>query len=88
MDASSRVSPLRQRMIDDMRMRKLSEKTQTSYLRAVRGSLPSSRPRQIPRALRTAALPVAHGRTGHVANHAQRDDLRFEVLLRRHAGPW
>ena len=35
MDASSRVSPLRQRMIDDMRMRKLSEKTQSHYLRWV-----------------------------------------------------
>ncbi len=33
MDASPRaISPLRQRMIDDMRMRKLSEKTQTHYL--------------------------------------------------------
>lgn len=30
------VSPLRQRMIDDMRMRKLCDKTQTAYLRAVR----------------------------------------------------
>lgn len=30
------VSPLRQRMIDDMRMRKFGEKTQTDYLRAVR----------------------------------------------------
>ena len=30
------ISPLRQRMIDDMRMRKLSPKTQTHYLRAVR----------------------------------------------------
>jgi site-specific recombinase XerD len=30
------VSPLRQRMIEDMRMRKLSEKTQSSYIRAVR----------------------------------------------------
>jgi len=30
------ISPLRQRMIDDMRMRKLSPKTQTAYLRAVR----------------------------------------------------
>ncbi len=30
------VSPLRQRMIDDMRMRKLSPKTQSSYIRAVR----------------------------------------------------
>ena len=30
------VSPLRQRMIDDMRLRKLSPKTQTGYIRAVR----------------------------------------------------
>jgi Phage integrase, N-terminal SAM-like domain len=35
MDASPRISPLRQRMLDDMRMRKLSEKTQTHYLRWV-----------------------------------------------------
>ena len=35
MDASSRVSPLRQRVIDDMRMRKLAEKTQSHYLRWV-----------------------------------------------------
>jgi site-specific recombinase XerD len=30
------VSPLRQRMIEDMRMRKLSPKTQTAYIRSVR----------------------------------------------------
>jgi hypothetical protein len=30
------VSPLRQRMIDDMRMRKLSHQTQTGYIRVVR----------------------------------------------------
>jgi integrase-like protein len=30
------TSELRQRMIDDMRMRKLSPKTQSSYIRAVR----------------------------------------------------
>jgi site-specific recombinase XerD len=37
MDASPRaVSPLRQRMIDDMRMCKLSPKTQLQYIRAVR----------------------------------------------------
>jgi integrase/recombinase XerD len=29
------ISPLRQRMLDDMRMRKLSEKTQSHYIRAV-----------------------------------------------------
>jgi hypothetical protein len=32
MDASSRVSPFRQRMIDDMRMRTMAEKPQTHYL--------------------------------------------------------
>ena len=30
------VSPLRQRMIDDMRMRKFADKTQIQYIRAVR----------------------------------------------------
>jgi integrase/recombinase XerD len=33
--SSPQVSPLRQRMIDDMRMRKLEPKTRTGYLRAV-----------------------------------------------------
>lgn len=37
MDTSSpAVSPLRQRMLDDMRMRKFGEKTQLDYVRAVR----------------------------------------------------
>ena len=36
MDASPRaVSPLRQRMLDDMRLRKLNPKTQSAYLRSV-----------------------------------------------------
>ena len=30
------VSPLRRRMIEDMRMRKLEDKTQQAYIRAVR----------------------------------------------------
>ena len=34
--ATSNVSPLRQRMLEDMRMRKFETKTQTAYLRAVR----------------------------------------------------
>ena len=29
------ISPLRQRMLEDMRLRKLSPKTQTAYVRAV-----------------------------------------------------
>jgi len=36
MDTSPRISPRRQRMIDDMRMRKMAEKTQTHYLLWVR----------------------------------------------------
>ena len=37
MDQSTQgITPLRQRMIEDMRMRKLSDKTQSHYLRAVR----------------------------------------------------
>jgi integrase/recombinase XerD len=35
-DSTRAISPLRQRMIEDMRMRKLSAKTQSSYIRAVR----------------------------------------------------
>ncbi|MGJ8670821.1 MAG: hypothetical protein ACSHXK_15135 [Oceanococcus sp.] len=30
------VSPLRQRMLEDMRMRNLSDKTQVQYIRAVK----------------------------------------------------
>ena len=37
MDSSTQgITPLRRRMIDDMRMRKLSDKTQHHYIRAVR----------------------------------------------------
>jgi hypothetical protein len=35
------ISPLRQRMIEDMRLCKLSEKTRSGYIRAVGGSPPS-----------------------------------------------
>ena len=34
-DSTKTVSPLRQRMIEDMHMRKLKPKTQSSYLRHV-----------------------------------------------------
>ena len=36
MTSTKSISPLRQRMLDDLRMRKLSPKTQSAYLRAVR----------------------------------------------------
>lgn len=34
--AKSTISPLRQRMLDDMRMRKFGDKTQTEYVCVVR----------------------------------------------------
>ena len=36
-DGGAAVAPLRQRMLDDMRMRKLEPKTRAGYIRAVRG---------------------------------------------------
>ena len=36
MTTSNSISPLRQRMLDDMAMRKLSDKTQAHYLRAAK----------------------------------------------------
>ena len=54
MDTPTRpVSPLRQRMLDDMRMRKLTPKTQSAYIRAVcrftryLGRSPDTRVRQL-----------------------------------------
>src|SRR5258708_9494875 len=35
-DSPEKMSPLRRRMIEDMRMRKMSTKTQSTYIRAVR----------------------------------------------------
>ena len=35
-DSPEKISPLRRRMIEDMQMRKMSSKTQSGYIRAVR----------------------------------------------------
>ncbi len=80
------ISPLRQRMIDDMRMRKLSPKTQAAYIRAVRKlrALPGRSPdTATPEDLRRYQLHLVDQR--HFADLAQRDDHRAEVLLRSHA---
>ena len=80
------VSPLRQRMIEDMRMRKLAPKTQSAYIRAVRKfasfwAVARHRQRRGP-----APLSVAPGGPRHLTHHAQRHDCGFEVSLRSHAG--
>jgi hypothetical protein len=46
------ISRLRQRMIEDMTIRKFAPRTQEGYIRAVKGSAPSSAPRRIERVSR------------------------------------
>ena len=72
------VTPLRQRMIDDMRMRKLEPKTQASLhpRRAQARRLPRGARPTPPRVedLRRFQLHLVDQR--HLADHAQRDDHR------------
>jgi integrase/recombinase XerD len=59
MDTTTRAaSPLRQRMIEDMRMRKLEPRTQEGYIRAVRKLTA-----YLKRAPDTASLPSRNGRS-------------------------
>ena len=87
MDSSTQaISPLRQRMIDDMRMRKFSPKTQSAYIRAVRrfaAFLGRSPDTASDEDLRRYQLHLVDQR--HLADLAQCGDHRTEVLLRDHA---
>ena len=89
MDASPRVSPLRQRMIDDMRMRKLSEKTQTHYLRWVQrfAAYLGRSPDRYRRRFLCAAISCTWWGQRHLAGIAERGDHRVEVLLRCRVRP-
>jgi hypothetical protein len=75
------ITPLRQRMIDDMRMRKLSPKTQAHYIRIVRqfagflGRSPDTECR------RATALSIVSGRSWPVVNVTEYDHYRAEVFL-------
>jgi hypothetical protein len=67
------VTPLRQRMIDDMRMRKLEPKTQEAYIRAVRKlAAYLKRSPDTGHGGGSAQFPAAPGRHRHLAHHAQR----------------
>ena len=87
MDASIRTgTSLRQRMIDDMRMRKLEQKTQEAYIRAVcKLAAFLRRAARQRHGRRSATLPAALGRSGELADHAECDPDWAEVLLRHHA---
>src|SRR3954469_25014277 len=87
MDASVRTgTPLRQRMIDDMRMRKLEHKTQEAYIRAVcklaaflRGAPDSATVED----LRRFHLHLVDQGTSPITLNATLTGLKF--LLRHHA---
>ena len=69
------VSPLRRRMVDDLRMRKFAPRTQTAYLRAVR----QFRQEAIPQEVIDALLDVA--RWSGSASNRQHWEL---VVVRKH----
>ena len=82
------ISPLRQRMIDDMRMRKLSPKTQTGYIRAVKrfaGFLGRSPDSATVEDLRRFQLHLVDHGTSPITLNATITGLRFlfEVTLER-----
>jgi integrase/recombinase XerD len=74
------ISPLRQRMLDDMRMRKLSPKTQSGYIRAVRqfaGFLGRSPDRASAEELRGYQLHLVDQGTSPVSLNAAITGLKF-----------
>lgn len=89
MDSTTKaVTPLRQRMIEDMRMRKFSPKTQTGYIRAVRqlaGFLGASPDTATDEDLRRYQLHLVDQGTSPVSLNAAITGLRFffEVTLGR-----
>ena len=87
MDTTNRAgTPLRQRMLDDMRMRRLEPKTQTSYVRAVRKLavfLERSPDTATAEELRRFQLHLVDQGTSPITLNAT--DHRAEVLLRQHA---
>ena len=82
------ISPLRQRMLEDMTVRKLGEKTRRNYIRHVEAF------RQLPRPLAghgdgggCAPLPGAPDREWRPAVDHQQHGLGAALLLRGHARP-
>jgi len=88
--AMSPISPLRQRMLDDMRMRKLAPKTQSAYLRAVQrlaGFLGRSPSSVTAEDLRRFQLSLVDAGSSPIVLNATLTGLKFflEVTLDRAA---
>lgn len=89
-DSTQSVSPLRQRMIEDMRMRKLAPKTQAAYIRSVRqlaGYLGRSPDTATVEDLRNYQLHLVDHGTSPVSLNAAITGLKFffEVTVDRAA---
>jgi integrase/recombinase XerD len=87
-DSPEKISPLRRRMIEDMRMRKLSAKTQSTYIRAVRhlaGYLGRSPDTATDEDLRRYQLHCVDRGVSPMALNAMITGLRFffDVTLKR-----
>src|ERR1700728_1801726 len=87
-DSPEKISPLRRRMIEDMRMRKLSTKTQDQYIRAVRhfaGYLGRSPDTATDEDLRRYQLHCVDRGVSPMALNAMITGLRFffDVTLKR-----
>nr|ACH69660.1 phage integrase [uncultured bacterium] len=86
--STATVSPLRQRMLDDMRMRNLAPKTQSAYIRAVRSLtryLRRSPDTASPEDLRLFQLHMVDAGTSAVSLNATLTGLKFffDVTLER-----
>jgi integrase/recombinase XerD len=87
-DSAEKISPLRRRMIEDMRMRRLSAKTQSTYIRAVRhlaGYLGRSPDTATDEELRRYQLHCVDRGVSPMALNAMITGLRFffDVTLKR-----
>jgi hypothetical protein len=81
------ISQLRQRMLEDMTLHKLSDKTQSAYVRAVRGFAGYLRRRpDTASAEDMRRYQASSGRDRRLANVGQRGNHRVEVFLRGDGG--
>src|SRR5450755_2488216 len=87
------ISPLRQRMMEDMTIRKLAPKTQRDYVQRVKHFAPSLADRPIPRVskdVRRYQLHLAAGGAGVPTLNQSVSTLRFfqdHAWARRHRQP-
>jgi Phage integrase, N-terminal SAM-like domain len=84
---TKQITPLRQRMLDDMALRNMSPATQRGYINAVKNfsAFSGRSPDKLTSEdVRTTSFISSHAGSSH---HHQPDPVRLAVLLRHDAGP-